>query len=155
MVSVTPWPHFTPGERTPGTHCTGGWVGPRAGLDTEARGKILCLCRGSNLDRPVVEPVARHYTAWATRLTRVLLKGDPFANQLLIQMPDIRVTWAHLHACRHEPSTCSPVCISCYVSATDVWWKIRYCVTHKGKLELFKNLDDFTSTVVTEENKPG
>jgi hypothetical protein len=26
---------FTPGERTPGTHCTGGWVGPRAGLDTE------------------------------------------------------------------------------------------------------------------------
>jgi hypothetical protein len=33
---------FTPGERTPGTHCTGGWVGPRAGLDTEVRGKILC-----------------------------------------------------------------------------------------------------------------
>jgi hypothetical protein len=28
-----------PGERTPGTHCTGGWVGLRAGLDTEARGK--------------------------------------------------------------------------------------------------------------------
>jgi hypothetical protein len=27
-------------------HCTGGWVGPRAGLDTEARGKILCPCRG-------------------------------------------------------------------------------------------------------------
>jgi hypothetical protein len=30
-----------PPERTPGTHCTGGWVGLRAGLDTEARGKIL------------------------------------------------------------------------------------------------------------------
>jgi hypothetical protein len=28
-----------PRERTPGTHCTGGWVGPRAGLDTEATGK--------------------------------------------------------------------------------------------------------------------
>jgi hypothetical protein len=25
----------------PRTHCTGGWVGPKAGLDTEARGKIL------------------------------------------------------------------------------------------------------------------
>jgi len=37
-------------------------VGPRAGLDTEARGKILCPCRGSNLDRPVVQPVVRHYT---------------------------------------------------------------------------------------------
>jgi hypothetical protein len=32
-------------------------VGPRAGLDTEARGKILCPRRGSNPDRPVVQPV--------------------------------------------------------------------------------------------------
>jgi hypothetical protein len=24
---------FTPGERAPDTHCIGGWVGPRAGLD--------------------------------------------------------------------------------------------------------------------------
>ena len=31
-VSVTPRPLFTPGER-PGTRCTGGWVGPSAGLD--------------------------------------------------------------------------------------------------------------------------
>jgi hypothetical protein len=30
---------FYPGEKTPGTNCTGGWVGPRAGLDTEVRGK--------------------------------------------------------------------------------------------------------------------
>jgi hypothetical protein len=46
VVSVTPRPRFTPGERTPGTHCTGGWVGPRAGLDTEARGKILSSLPG-------------------------------------------------------------------------------------------------------------
>jgi hypothetical protein len=46
-----------PGERTPGTHWTAGCVGPRAGLDTEARGKILY--RGSNL----VQSVDRHYTA--------------------------------------------------------------------------------------------
>jgi hypothetical protein len=65
VVSITPRPLFTPGERTPGTHCTGGWVGPRAGLDREARGKILCPCRGSNPDRPVVQPVVRHYTDWA------------------------------------------------------------------------------------------
>jgi len=31
-VSVTPRPFFTSGER-PGTHCIGGWVGPRVGLD--------------------------------------------------------------------------------------------------------------------------
>jgi hypothetical protein len=34
-------PGFTSGERNPGTHWTGGWVGLRASLDTEARGKIV------------------------------------------------------------------------------------------------------------------
>jgi hypothetical protein len=53
VVSITPRPRFTPGERTPGTHCTGGWVGPRAGLDAETRRKIICLCRGSNPGCPV------------------------------------------------------------------------------------------------------
>ena len=32
VVSSTPRPHFNPGER-PATHCTGGWVGPRASLN--------------------------------------------------------------------------------------------------------------------------
>jgi hypothetical protein len=34
------WSASRPGERTPGTHCTGGWVGSRASLDTVAKGKI-------------------------------------------------------------------------------------------------------------------
>jgi hypothetical protein len=58
VVSVTPRPRFTPGERTPGTHWIGGWVGLRAGLDAGARRKI-CPYRGSNLDRPIVQPVAK------------------------------------------------------------------------------------------------
>jgi hypothetical protein len=65
VVSVTPRSRFTPGERTPGTHWTGGWVGPRAGLDKEDRGKLLCPCRGSKPDRSVVQPVVRHYTTRA------------------------------------------------------------------------------------------
>jgi hypothetical protein len=51
-----------PGERTPGTHCTGGWLGLRASWDTEVRGKPLCPCRGSNPDLPVAQSVVRHYT---------------------------------------------------------------------------------------------
>jgi hypothetical protein len=35
-------------ERTPGNHWIGGWVDLLDGLDTEARGKIVCLCRGLN-----------------------------------------------------------------------------------------------------------
>jgi hypothetical protein len=50
VVSVTTRSRFTPG-----THCTGGWVSPTAGVDTEVRGKISCLWRGWNLDRPVVQ----------------------------------------------------------------------------------------------------
>jgi hypothetical protein len=48
-VRLTPRPLFTPRVRTPGTSWTGGWVGPRAGLDTEVRGKIL-------LPLPGIEP---------------------------------------------------------------------------------------------------
>jgi hypothetical protein len=32
---------FTPGERAPGTHLIGGWVGPRAGLDDVEKRKLL------------------------------------------------------------------------------------------------------------------
>jgi hypothetical protein len=42
-----------PRERTPGTHCIGGWVGLRDGLNTVAREKIISLLWGSNPDRPV------------------------------------------------------------------------------------------------------
>jgi hypothetical protein len=52
---------FYPQER-PGTHCTGGWVDPRAGLDR---------CRKSRpppgFDPRTVQPVASRYTDWATR----------------------------------------------------------------------------------------
>jgi hypothetical protein len=36
---------FTPGERTPGTHWIGRWVGPRADLDDVDRRKLLTLPR--------------------------------------------------------------------------------------------------------------
>jgi hypothetical protein len=48
-ASAVPYPR----ESTLGTYCTGGWVGLRADLDTEVRGEVLCLWRGSNPVRPV------------------------------------------------------------------------------------------------------
>jgi hypothetical protein len=38
-----------PGKGPPGTRCTGGWVGLRAGLDTEARRKVLSPLPGIEL----------------------------------------------------------------------------------------------------------
>jgi hypothetical protein len=52
-----------PGERTPGTHCTGGWVGLRAGLDTDVREKSFAPAGDRT---PIVQSVVRHYTDWAT-----------------------------------------------------------------------------------------
>jgi hypothetical protein len=49
VVSVMTRPRFTPGERTPGTNCTGGCVGPRADLDTDVRGN-------NHLPLPGIEP---------------------------------------------------------------------------------------------------
>jgi hypothetical protein len=37
VVRFTLRPRFIPGERTHATHCTVGWVGPRAVLNTETR----------------------------------------------------------------------------------------------------------------------
>jgi hypothetical protein len=51
VVSITPWPLY-PWER-PGTHCTGGWVGPRASLD---------VCEKSRFDPRTVQPIATCYT---------------------------------------------------------------------------------------------
>jgi hypothetical protein len=55
MVSTTPRPLYL-WERL-GTHCTGGWVGPRAGLD---------VCEKSRpppgFDPRTVQPVASRYT---------------------------------------------------------------------------------------------
>jgi hypothetical protein len=44
-----------------------GWA-PEPVWTQRLEGKYFRLCRGSNLDRPVAQPVARHYTDWATRL---------------------------------------------------------------------------------------
>jgi hypothetical protein len=51
---------FTPEERTPGTHWTGGWLNPRAGPDSLKR-KFLTL-PGLELRPLVVQLVACRYT---------------------------------------------------------------------------------------------
>jgi len=56
-----------PRER-PGTHCTGGWVGLRAGLE---------MCRKSRpqeFDPLTVQPVGSRYTDYAKRVKPTYLK---------------------------------------------------------------------------------
>ena len=58
-----------PRER-PGIHCTGGWVGPRAGLDRCAKSRTL-----PGFDPRTVQPIACSYTGYATRSTCNIVLG--------------------------------------------------------------------------------
>ena len=56
MVNATP--HMLHPQERPGTHCTGGWVGPRAGLDRCGKSHSPL-----GFDPRAVEPAASRYTA--------------------------------------------------------------------------------------------
>jgi len=53
-------------RETPDTHCTGGWVGPRAGLDKK-------ISSPPGFDPRTVQPVASRYTDYATGHIYLLL----------------------------------------------------------------------------------
>jgi hypothetical protein len=55
VVDATPRPLY-PRER-PGTHCIGGWVGPRPGLDVCGKSRPP-----PGLDPRTVQPIASRYT---------------------------------------------------------------------------------------------
>jgi hypothetical protein len=51
-------PVALPREAVPGIHFTGGWVGPKASMDNIGKRKISYLCRESNSESSVVQPMA-------------------------------------------------------------------------------------------------
>jgi hypothetical protein len=83
VVNGKPRPHFTPKERIPSTHWMGGWVGLRAGLDTQAKGKILCLCQGLNPGRPGCSQILY----W---LTYPSMSVNNLQNSLILKQ---KITW--------------------------------------------------------------
>jgi hypothetical protein len=71
----------------PGTHCIGGWVGPRAGLDGCGKSRPP-----PGFDPRTVQPVASRYTDWAIpahpRILRIapdyLVLYDNLIGQILL-----------------------------------------------------------------------
>jgi hypothetical protein len=110
VVSVTPRQRFSSGERT---HCTGGWVGPRAGLDTEARGKILSPLPGIESRSPGL-PVRSQTLHW---LTELIVRSYGSCNIETRQRMKIRAFW--------DIAPCSLVGVD---------WRFRcvYCLHHQG-----------------------
>jgi len=60
--SASPLGLFTPGERTPGIHSVGEWVGARACMDISEKKKISCPCQEQNTGPSSTYPTqARHF----------------------------------------------------------------------------------------------
>jgi hypothetical protein len=97
VVSVTPRPRFSPGERTPGTHCTGDWVGPREVPDTEARGKILSPLPGTEPRSPG-RPARSQILYWATRLTSYIGMDHIYVVQQEAEIQKV----INRYRCSHE-----------------------------------------------------
>jgi hypothetical protein len=78
VVNATPQPLY-PRERT-GTHCTGGWVGPRAGLD------------GCGKSRRVQDSIPRSAQLVTSRYTDCVIPGYIPENNLRINKLDLHET---------------------------------------------------------------
>jgi hypothetical protein len=60
---------FTPGERAPGTHWIGGWVGPRPGLNDVEKRKFLTL---PGLELRPLSPPARSQSLYRLRFNKAV-----------------------------------------------------------------------------------
>jgi hypothetical protein len=91
VVSFTPRPLY-PRVRVPGTHCIGGWVGPRAVLDAVVKRKIPSPRRESNPRTPIVQLVTQRYTDWAiTVLAQEKEQWKVLVNTVMKQSWDLLI----------------------------------------------------------------
>jgi hypothetical protein len=75
---------FTSGERAPGTHWIGGWMGPQRAVWTLRRTENSWPYRDSNCDPSVVHPVVSRYTDCAIRVLVVHTILSYFLRSILI-----------------------------------------------------------------------
>jgi hypothetical protein len=127
VVSVTSRPRFSPGERTPGTHYTGGWVSPRAGLDIEAIGKILSPLPG-------IEPRSPGRPARSQTLYWLSYPAQTLLNYCTINCR--KVLWLLISSCEYHCSW-ARIVINwfhvLYVYSLLQWRYIRICYTCLNK----------------------
>jgi hypothetical protein len=100
VVSVTHRPRLTPGTGPPVPIVQeAGWT-PEPVWTQRLEEKSFTPRRESNPDRPVVQPVVRHYTAWASRLLMLLSSCGRKSSVILSLLVYRRFgSWAILSLC--------------------------------------------------------
>jgi hypothetical protein len=119
VVNATPQLLYSPGNR-PSIHCTGGWMGPRAGLDGCRRSHPPTGIRSP--DHPVHSelPYQLHYPG-PHKVERVVLKHVSWQLKILniqdSQNSRLHCTiiisnlWLSLHQCRLIPNPMQMTCV--------------------------------------------
>jgi hypothetical protein len=94
VVSVTPQAALLPPGKGPPVSLPivqeAGWA-PEPVWTPRIVERSSCLCRGSNIDRPVVQPIVRHYTDWAnpvTNLKSIRSKNEFGVKTFVCQLSD-------------------------------------------------------------------
>jgi hypothetical protein len=87
---------FTPGENAFGTHCIGGWVGPRAGLDVEKR-EFFTL-PGLEL-LPVGRPAHTNYAIPGPGMIRSIEKSNSLIGNQTRDLPACSLVYNSPTAC--------------------------------------------------------
>jgi hypothetical protein len=107
-------PRLLYGRKRPGTHCIGGWVGHRTGLDECGKSRPP-----SGFDPQTVQPVASLYTDWAIPAH--------------LQDNVTYVSWHLPHSCPNAVSTAVLwQCISVYLSVSQcisVYLSVSQCIS--------------------------
>ena len=131
-----------PRER-PGTHCTGGWVGPRAGLDGRK------ISPPSGFDPRTVQPVASRYTEYATlptkyqnyieiRISKLHRKRECYHN-MMSMFVNVRTMYVQ--------SLCPCVSVrNCSVTCKWTWYNVFHVSVHTCFSHLLKSVASMNVT---------
>jgi hypothetical protein len=105
----------------PNTHCTGGWVGPRVGLD-----RCVKSCPPLGFDPQTVQPVASRYTDYATRPTRIWVSSTKRFGNSIHDYKKLPIMWTRWWVAKTGNDRKYDIRIIVDVDEKK-WWSIRIC----------------------------
>ena len=125
-VSSTPRPHFTPGER-PGTHFTGGWVGPRASLACR-RNLVLTAIR-SRILQPVAQSLYRlSYPVHDVICKKIILKELNDLWELLRAILLLKISWLYTNWLIKSPESVTPAVVTSWMAGNETLLHIGWLI---------------------------
>jgi hypothetical protein len=128
VVSFIPRPLY-PRERAPGNHWIGGWVGPRAVLNTAMVKRTI----PSQESTPIVHTVAQRYTDWAIPALYSKVSNTWFQNPILSRphsCTHLRSSYDHDNEPSNSMNNWATVSFSRKTLPDGfMWWCIKYLLT--------------------------